>query len=45
MTSASSLSPVGLAIEDVAAAARVYRKAEDLGIGTELSLWQDPIWA
>jgi N-[(2S)-2-amino-2-carboxyethyl]-L-glutamate dehydrogenase len=38
-------SPVGLAIEDVAAAARVYREAEDLGIGTELSLWQDPIWA
>ncbi len=38
-------SPVGLAIEDVAAAARVYRNAEDLGIGTELSLWQDPIWA
>jgi N-[(2S)-2-amino-2-carboxyethyl]-L-glutamate dehydrogenase len=38
-------SPVGLAIEDVAAAARVYRKAEELGIGTQLSLWQDPIWA
>ncbi|HET7927970.1 MAG TPA: ornithine cyclodeaminase family protein [Actinomycetota bacterium] len=36
--------PVGLAIEDVAAAARVYRKAEELGIGTELSLWRDPIW-
>jgi ornithine cyclodeaminase len=38
-------SPVGLAIEDVAAAARVYRKAEELGLGTELSLWRDPIWA
>jgi ornithine cyclodeaminase len=37
-------SPVGLAIEDVAAAARVYRKAEELGLGTELSLWRDPIW-
>ena len=38
-------SPVGLAIEDVAAAARVYRKAEELGLGTELSLWRDPIWS
>jgi N-[(2S)-2-amino-2-carboxyethyl]-L-glutamate dehydrogenase len=37
-------SPVGLAIEDVAAAARVYRKAEQLGLGTELSLWRNPIW-
>ena len=38
-------SPVGLAIEDVAAAARVYRNAEELGLGTELSLWRDPIWS
>jgi ornithine cyclodeaminase/alanine dehydrogenase-like protein (mu-crystallin family) len=37
-------SPVGLAIEDVAAAARVYRRAEELGIGTRLSLWESPIW-
>jgi ornithine cyclodeaminase/alanine dehydrogenase-like protein (mu-crystallin family) len=37
-------SPVGLAIEDVAAAARVFRSAEELGLGTELSLWRDPIW-
>jgi len=36
--------PVGLAIEDVAAAARVYRRAEELGIGTRLSLWESPIW-
>ena len=36
--------PVGLAIEDVAAAARVYRRAEELGLGTELSLWRNPIW-
>jgi hypothetical protein len=28
----------------VAAAARVYRKAEELGLGTELSLWRNPIW-
>jgi ornithine cyclodeaminase/alanine dehydrogenase-like protein (mu-crystallin family) len=37
-------SPVGLAIEDVAAAVRVYRRAEELGIGTRLSLWESPIW-
>ncbi len=37
--------PVGLAIEDVAAAARVYRRAEELGLGTELSLWQSPLWS
>jgi N-[(2S)-2-amino-2-carboxyethyl]-L-glutamate dehydrogenase len=37
-------SPVGLAIEDVAAAARVCRRAEELGIGTRLSLWESPIW-
>ena len=37
-------SPVGLAIEDVAAAARVFRRAEELGIGTRLSLWESPIW-
>jgi ornithine cyclodeaminase len=36
--------PVGLAIEDVAAAARVYRRAEELGLGTELDLWRSPIW-
>jgi ornithine cyclodeaminase len=37
-------SPVGLAIEDVAAAARVYRRAAELGLGTELDLWQAPVW-
>ena len=31
-------------LEDVAAAARVYRRAEELGLGTELSLWRKPIW-
>jgi len=36
--------PVGLAIEDVAAAARVFRRAAELGLGTELSLWDSPIW-
>ncbi len=38
------LPAVGLAIEDVADAARVYRRAEELGLGTELSLWRNPIW-
>jgi ornithine cyclodeaminase/alanine dehydrogenase-like protein (mu-crystallin family) len=37
-------SPVGLAIEDVAAAARVYRNARHIGVGTQLALWQSPIW-
>ena len=36
--------PVGLAIEDIAAAARVYRRATELGLGTELELWHSPIW-
>jgi ornithine cyclodeaminase len=36
--------PVGLAIEDVAAASRVYRRAVELGLGTELTLWENPIW-
>ena len=36
--------PVGLAIEDVAAAARVFRRAAELGLGTELTLWDNPIW-
>jgi ornithine cyclodeaminase/alanine dehydrogenase-like protein (mu-crystallin family) len=38
------LPAVGLAIEDVAAAAGVYRRVEELGLGTELSLWRKPIW-
>jgi 2,3-diaminopropionate biosynthesis protein SbnB len=39
------VSPVGLAIEDVAAAHRVWRRALDEGIGTRLDLWRTPIWA
>jgi ornithine cyclodeaminase/alanine dehydrogenase-like protein (mu-crystallin family) len=39
------VSPVGLAIEDVAGAVRVYRRAEELGIGTPLALWRDPLWS
>ncbi len=38
------VSPVGLAIEDVAAAARVYRRAAELGLGTRLRLWDSPVW-
>jgi ornithine cyclodeaminase/alanine dehydrogenase-like protein (mu-crystallin family) len=39
------VSPVGLAIEDVAAAHRVWSRARDLGIGTTLELWRSPLWA
>lgn len=38
------VSPVGLAIEDVAAAMRIYRRAEELGVGTPLALWKEPVW-
>jgi ornithine cyclodeaminase/alanine dehydrogenase-like protein (mu-crystallin family) len=38
------VSPVGLGIEDVAAAARVVRRAAEAGIGTRLELWKEPVW-
>jgi len=38
------VSPIGLAIEDVAAAHRVYRRAGELGLGTPLALWREPLW-
>ncbi len=38
-------SPVGLAIEDIAAAGRVYRNAKARGLGTKLSLWETPVWS
>jgi ornithine cyclodeaminase len=38
------VSPIGLAIEDVAAAYRVYLEAKRRGLGTPLALWQSPIW-
>ena len=38
------VSPVGLGIEDVAGAWRVARRAQELGIGTPLRLWERPIW-
>lgn len=36
--------PGGMGIEDVAAAAQVYRNALDRGIGRELELWREPLW-
>jgi len=38
------VSPVGLGIEDVAAAYRVWRRATELGLGTRLDLWREPVW-
>ena len=36
--------PGGMGIEDVVAADRVYRSAQDLGMGIELELWHEPLW-
>jgi len=38
------VSPIGLGIEDVAEAWRVVRRAQELGIGTPLRLWERPVW-
>jgi N-[(2S)-2-amino-2-carboxyethyl]-L-glutamate dehydrogenase len=38
------VSPVGLAIEDVAWATAVYRRACDASLGRMQSLWREPIW-
>jgi ornithine cyclodeaminase len=38
------VSPIGLGIEDVAWAAWIYRRAEAKGLGTEQTLWTDPVW-
>ncbi len=38
------VSPVGMGIEDVAEGARVYRNAVDRGVGTRLTVWNEPIW-
>lgn len=38
------VSPVGVGIEDVAEAWRVVRRAQELGIGTPLRLWERPVW-
>jgi ornithine cyclodeaminase len=38
------VSPVGLGIEDVAWATRVYRRAAGAGLGASQRLWKEPIW-
>lgn len=38
------VSPVGLGLEDVAWAAAVYARATQLGLGTRVQLWNEPIW-
>jgi ornithine cyclodeaminase len=38
------VSPIGLAIEDVGNAYRVYRRAVEMGIGTPLRMWKEPVW-
>ncbi len=38
------VSPVGLGIEDVGCAYHIYRRAVELGVGTRLTLWKEPIW-
>ena len=38
------VSPVGMGIEDVAWATHVFRRAEELGLGTEQRLWDEPVW-
>lgn len=37
-------SPIGMAVEDVAAAASVYRRALEQGLGRRLELWRKPLW-
>lgn len=36
--------PIGMAINDVAEAYRIYRNALEMGIGQRLRLWENPIW-
>ncbi len=37
-------SPLGMGIEDIINAHRVYLEARRRGVGQELALWQNPIW-
>jgi ornithine cyclodeaminase len=37
-------SSVGLVLEDVAVAARIYRTAVEKGLGQRLELWKQPVW-
>jgi ornithine cyclodeaminase len=36
--------PIGMSIHDVSEAYRVYLNAKQLGIGSDLSLWENPHW-
>ncbi|RKL64679.1 ornithine cyclodeaminase [Salipaludibacillus neizhouensis] len=36
--------PIGMSIHDVSEAFRVYENAKQLGIGNDLSLWENPHW-
>jgi ornithine cyclodeaminase len=38
-------SPLGMGIEDLINAHRVYLEARRRGIGQELELWHEPLWA
>lgn len=38
-------SPLGMGIEDLINAHRVYREARRRGVGQELELWHEPVWA
>jgi ornithine cyclodeaminase len=38
------VSPVGMGIEDVAWATWVFRRAEERGLGSEQTLWDEPVW-
>jgi ornithine cyclodeaminase len=38
-------SPLGMGIEDLINAHRVYQEAIRRGIGQELELWHEPLWS
>jgi ornithine cyclodeaminase len=38
------VTPVGMGIEDVAWATRIYRRAVAAGLGETQRLWEAPIW-
>lgn len=38
-------SPIGMGIEDIAVAARIYRTAKDAGIGQHVLVWEEPVWS
>jgi ornithine cyclodeaminase len=37
--------PIGMAHEDIAVASRIYERAKKMGIGQNLRLWNEPMWA